>query len=191
MVKFILWTKLLACFLDPQLANLNLKNNQSLLLLMNLQCIMSIMTKVISEHTIDDILCSRTQSRNPKLKNQSSSYSTFKKKSKSNIKGKNLWVKVCYRYGDASHKVSECTFEKNFVVLTILWLTIISGSKREALLNCLLDDCYDIFSWVTLCNWGKEHIWYLDNRWLRHMTRFKSLFGRLCKERWSYCFIWR
>nr|KAJ0227289.1 hypothetical protein LSAT_V11C100033930 [Lactuca sativa] len=53
--------------------------------------------KVLSEHTIDEIPCSVTKTRTLKSNNQISSDSAVEKKSKPNVKGKNLGIKVCYR----------------------------------------------------------------------------------------------
>nr|KAJ0219318.1 hypothetical protein LSAT_V11C300121810 [Lactuca sativa] len=61
--------------------------------------------KVLSEHTINENSCSITKTRTLKPKCQSSSDSVVEKKSKSNVKGKNYGIKVCYRCGNASHKV--------------------------------------------------------------------------------------
>nr|KAJ0201921.1 hypothetical protein LSAT_V11C600335680 [Lactuca sativa] len=73
--------------------------------------------KVISEHNINVISYSKTMSITLKSKNQSSSDLAVEKKIKSYVKGKNYEIKDCYRCGYASHKVSECTSEKNSIAL--------------------------------------------------------------------------
>ncbi|KAL7601361.1 hypothetical protein Lser_V15G20906 [Lactuca serriola] len=101
---------------------------------------------VAYEHTIDNIPCSRAKSKTLKSNKQNSSDSAVEKKSNYNVKGKHLGIKFCYRCGDASHKVSECTFEKNIVRANNIMTRNDKWIKKEKSLNCLPDECYNIFS---------------------------------------------
>nr|KAJ0213798.1 hypothetical protein LSAT_V11C400180630 [Lactuca sativa] len=56
------------------------------------------------------------QSNSSTSNDSSMHHEPYDKKLKSNAKGKNIGIKVFfYRWCDASHKVSECTFEKNSI----------------------------------------------------------------------------
>ena len=88
--------------------------------------------KVSSEHAIEKSPCCSTKKRNIK--------------SKSNVKGKNPRIKVCYRCRDAAQKVRKGSLEKNstrvdsIITCNDKWIT------KANSLNCLPDDCYNIFS---------------------------------------------
>ncbi|XP_023730984.1 uncharacterized protein LOC111878708 [Lactuca sativa] len=69
---------------------------------------------------------------------------------------------ICYRCGDASHKVSKCKLEKGCICAD----NIMTRNKK----------------WIKKGNLGTKHIWYLDGRFPRHMTWSKSLLEDIVKK---------
>nr|KAJ0217090.1 hypothetical protein LSAT_V11C300105640 [Lactuca sativa] len=108
-------------------------------------------------------------------------------KSKNLFTKKNFGTRVCYRCGDTSHKISECSFDKsssradNIKVRNEKW-TLKSNS-----LNCLPKECYNLLSNNFVNDpssngSGQEHLWYLDSGCSRHMTGSKSLLEDYVKK---------
>ena len=54
-------------------------------------------------------------------------------------------LKVCYRCGDSSHKISDCTFDANSRRADNLRLRTDKWTRKTNSLNCLPSDCYSIF----------------------------------------------
>ena len=54
-------------------------------------------------------------------------------------------LKVCYRCGDSSHKISDCTFDVNSRRIDNLKLRTDKWTRKVNSLNCLPSDCYSIF----------------------------------------------
>lgn len=63
-------------------------------------------------------------------------------------KKKSFGIRKCYRCGDLSHIVEDCTFKENtettdnILILNKKWI------KKENSLNCLLGECYNIFNFA-------------------------------------------
>nr|KAJ0227041.1 hypothetical protein LSAT_V11C100046250 [Lactuca sativa] len=127
-----------------------------------------------TEFSCDSMINKRTQSC------PGESYKSKCVKFKKLLTKKNFGTRVCYRCGDTSHKISECSFDKlslradNIKVRNEKW-TLKSNS-----LNCLPKECYNLLSNNFVNDpssngSGQEHLWYLDSGCSRHMTGSKSL----------------
>ena len=54
-------------------------------------------------------------------------------------------VKICYRCGDSSHKISDCTFDEHSRRVDNLKIRTDKRTRKTNSLNCLPTDCYSIF----------------------------------------------
>nr|KAJ0194309.1 hypothetical protein LSAT_V11C800413730 [Lactuca sativa] len=134
-----------------------------------------------TKFSCDSMINKRTQS------SLGESYMSKCVKSKNLLTKKNFGTRVCYRCGDTSHKISECSFDKsssradNIKVRNEKW-TLKSNS-----LNCLPKECYNLLSNNFVNDpssngSGQEHLWYLDSGCSRHMTGSKSLLEDYVKK---------
>nr|KAJ0217213.1 hypothetical protein LSAT_V11C300138650 [Lactuca sativa] len=144
-----------------------------------------------TEFSCDSIMNKRTQS------SLGESYKSKCVNSKKLLTKRNFGTRVCYRCGDTSHKISECSFDKsssradNIKVRNEKWIL------KSNSLNCLPKECYNLLSnnfvndhprmgQCVLTSFsalqGQEHLCYLDSGCSRHMTGSKSLLEDYVKK---------
>ena len=74
------------------------------------------------------------------------SYKSKCVKSRNMLTKKNFGTRVCYRCGDTSHKISECSFDETSLTDDNIKVRNEKWTLKSNSLNCLPKECYNLLS---------------------------------------------